>query len=188
MASLRYTGAVKRGHKHESTSGGFSLLEMTVVVAVVVILAAIAIPAISYWLEQYRLGIAAQQVADALQATKMQAVAKTRRTELLFDVAGNRLGREGSELAGLPPGVRFAQPSQTLPPDPAVNMSAAVTFPPLAETSTLRSAAFSGRGLPVGEPGEVYAVFLSNSTGSSAVLMTSAGNVRIVYWDGGSWK
>jgi Tfp pilus assembly protein FimT len=160
-----------------------------VVVLVIAVLAAIAIPAIGYWIEQYRLGIAAQQVADALQATKMHAVAKTRRTELLFDVAGNRLGREGSTLVDLPAGVRFdAADAGRPPPDSSVTMSGPVTFPPLSEDASLRAAAFTGRGLPDVDPGEDHAVFLTNRTGTRAVVMTSAGNVRVWEWAAGEWK
>ena len=167
---------------------GFTILEITVVVLVIVVLAAIAIPAIGTWMEEYRLGIAAHQVADALQAAKMQAVAKTRRTELLFDVAGNRLGREGATLVDLPPGVRFDAGGVTTPPDTAVTMAGPVTFPPVAEDTNLRSAAFTGRGLPDVDPGEDYAVFLTNSAGTRAVVMTSAGSVRVWKWDGQAWK
>ena len=167
---------------------GFSLVEIAVVVLVIALLAAVAIPAVTYWLEQYRLGFAAQQVADSLQSTKMAAVAKTQKAALLFDVDGNRLGREGSTLADLPAGVVFGLPEHATAPDADVDMSGPVTFPVLPENGGLRAAAFTGRGLPDVDPGEVYAVFLTNSTGSSAVLMTSAGNVRILNWDGERWK
>lgn len=155
---------------------------------VVLILAAILVPAVGRWLEQYRLGIAGQQVADALQATKMQAVAKTRRMELLFDVDGNRLGREGSTLVDLPPGVRFSVPDHAVAPEAGVDMTTPVTFPAFSGGGSMKSAAFTGRGVPDADPGETYAVFLSNSTGASAVLMTSAGNVRIMNWDGERWQ
>lgn len=168
---------------------GFSILEIVVVVLIIAILAAVAIPAIAYWLEEYRLGIAAHQVADALQATKMQAVAKTRRTELLFDLAGSRIGRQGSTLVDLPPGVRFdAAGANAPPPESSVVMSGPVTFPPLPEDSNMRTAAFTGRGLPDVDPGEDHAVFLTNKTGTRAVVMTSAGNVRVWEWTGEAWK
>lgn len=167
---------------------GFSLLEVTVVVVVIALIAAIAIPGIVRWNEEYKLNTAAQQVADSLQATKMQAVSKARRTSLVFDVSGNRLGVEGSTLVNLPAGVRFAFPERAVAPEATVDMVEPVSFPPLPENASLRGATFTGRGLPDADPGEVSAVFLTNSTGSSAVLMTSAGNVRIVTWDGERWK
>ena len=86
---------------------GFSVIEILIVLAVVIVLVAISVPSIMNWVAQYRLGIGAQQVADSLQSAKMQAVSKTRRRELLFDVAGNRLGIEGATLVELPAGVAF---------------------------------------------------------------------------------
>lgn len=166
---------------------GFTTLEILIVVAVIIILAAISIPLISSWVAQYRLGIAAQQVADSLQTAKMQAVSKTRRRELLFDVTGNRLGIEGSTLVDLPGGVAFDAGGVTVSPDPAVQMGLPVTFPSVDEETGLRAAAFTGKGLPDTDPGSVYAVFLTNSAGTKSVVVTSAGNVRIRSWDGAAW-
>ena len=63
-----------------------------------------------------------------------------------------------------------------------------VTFPPLDGNASLRAAAFTGRGLPDVDPGQSFAVFLSNSTGTRAVVMTSAGNVRVLEWRDGEWR
>jgi hypothetical protein len=133
--------------------------------------------------------MAAQQVADALQATKMQAVAKTRERELIFDVDGARLGQEGATLVSLPPGVRFDRGTTTTAPEPGVDADSAVTFPLLENgPANHRSAAFNGRGLPDCEPGKQYAVYVTNAAGTRAVTMTSAGNIRIYSWDGSSWR
>jgi Tfp pilus assembly protein FimT len=164
------------------------MVELLIVVLVIAILAAISIPLVSNWLKVYRLGIAAQAVSDQLQATKMRAVAKTRKRELLFDVEGNRLGQEGAELQPLPQGVVFGAGGVTAAPEPGIDMTAPVTFPPVAEGSTLRSAAFTGKGLPDADPGEVFAVFLANDAGVRAVTMTSAGNVRVRTWNGAEWE
>jgi hypothetical protein len=88
----------------------------------------------------------------------------------------------------LPSGVRFEAPASAPPPDPGVAMSGPVTFPPTDEDASVRAAAFTGRGLPDADPGDVYAVFLTNSAGSRAVVMTSAGNIRTLSWTDGAWK
>lgn len=177
-----------RGVVRRRPVSGFTTLEILIVIAVIVILAAISIPLISHWVAQYRLGIAAQQVADSLQTAKMQAVSKTRRRELLFDVEGSRLGIEGSTLLDLPGGVRFDAGGVTVAPDPAIQMDLPVTFPTVDADTGLRAAAFTGKGLPDVDPGKVYAVFLTNSAGTKAVVVTSAGNVRVRSWDGAAWK
>jgi prepilin-type N-terminal cleavage/methylation domain-containing protein len=167
---------------------GFTLVEVTIVVLVIVILVAVAIPLINNWLAIYRLGIATQQVADGLAATKMRAVAQTRRLELLFDVEGNQLGQEGTTLTPLPDGVTFSTGDIRVPPEEGVEMTGPVTFPPAEGTYGLRAAAFTGRGLPDADPGEVYAVFVTNTAGTRAVVMTSAGNIRAREWTGTEWK
>lgn len=167
---------------------GFSIIEVIVVVAIVAILVAVAIPLIGRWIAVYRLGIASQMVSDQLQAAKMQAVAKTRRYSLLFDVQGNRLGREGMPLVGLPPGVRFDQGEAGALPVSGVATGGPVTFPALPEDSSLRAASFTGRGLPDADPGETFAVFVANDTGTQAIIMTSAGNIRVLDWRDGEWK
>ncbi len=179
---------VRSGFRGLRPQAGFSLLEILIVVAVVIVLAAISIPLISSWVAQYRLDIAAQQVADSLQTAKMQAVSKTRRRELLFDVTGNRLGIEGSTLVELPGGVKFDTGGVGVPPDPAVVLGQAVTFPSVDDETGLRAAAFTGKGIPDVDPGTVYAVFLTNTAGTKAVVVTSAGNVRIRSWDGTNWR
>ncbi|MBK6313520.1 MAG: hypothetical protein IPF53_04155 [Blastocatellia bacterium] len=167
---------------------GFSVIEILIVLAVVIVLVAISVPSIMNWVAQYRLGIGAQQVADSLQSAKMQAVSKTRRRELLFDVAGNRLGIEGATLVELPAGVAFDTGGVSVPPDPAIQMGEPVTFPSIDTETGLRAAAFTGKGLPDVDPGTVYAVFLTNTAGTKSVVVTSAGNVRIRSWDGSTWK
>ena len=167
---------------------GFTLVEVTIVVLVVVILVAVAIPLINNWLAIYRLGIATQQVTDGLAATKMRAVAQTRRLEFLFDVEGNQLGQEGATLTPLASGVSFSTGEVRVPPEEGVEMTGPVTFPPTEGPFGLRAAAFTGRGLPDADPGEVFAVFVTNTAGTRAVTMTSAGNIRAREWTGTEWK
>jgi type II secretory pathway pseudopilin PulG len=164
------------------------MVELLIVVLVIGILAAISIPLVNHWLKGYRLGIAAQVVTNQLQATKMQAVAKSRKRELLFDVAGNRIGQEGTELQPLPPGVSFGLGGVTVPPEPEIQMTSPVTFPPVSADGSVCSATFTGKGLPDADPGEVFAVFLTNDAGVRAVTMTNAGNVRVREWTGTEWK
>ena len=167
---------------------GFTLVEMAVVVLVISILAAVSIPSINRWIKVYRLGSASRQVSDGLQAAKMQAVAKTRRRELLFDVAGSRVGPEGGTLVPLPPGVVFSTGEAYLPPESGVPIEEPVTFPPADSDSQMRAAGFTGKGLPDADPGETFAVYLSNDAGTRVVTMTSAGNIRTREWSGGVWR
>jgi hypothetical protein len=164
------------------------MVEVTIVALVVGIAVAVSVPFIARYLQVYRLGIATQQIADSLQATKMRAVAKTRRLELLFDVPGNRLGVEGAELQPLPSGVVFSAGGVTVAPMEGVEMGEPVTFPAAGGAPGMRAASFTGRGLPDADPGEVFGVFVTNGAGTRVVTMTSAGNVQVYEWMDGAWS
>lgn len=164
------------------------MVELLIVVLVIAVAMSIAIPSINNWLQEYRLGIASQVIADNLQLAKMRAVAKTRKIALLFDVEGNRLGLEGATLVSLPTGVVFGKGTAITLPDPQIPSEDPVTFAPLEGDPFLRAATFTGRGLPNSHPGDVEAVFLTNAVGTRCVTMTSAGNIRTWTWDGSMWK
>jgi prepilin-type N-terminal cleavage/methylation domain-containing protein len=65
---------------------GFSLIEMVVVVAIIMVLAATAVPALSHWLRNYKLRAAASEVAAEIQAAKLLAVKKNVNFGVVFVV------------------------------------------------------------------------------------------------------
>jgi prepilin-type N-terminal cleavage/methylation domain-containing protein len=65
-------------------SGGFSLIELLLVVAVIAILAAISLPAISNYLRHYKIKGAAQQVAGEIQAARGKAINKNVNLGVVF--------------------------------------------------------------------------------------------------------
>lgn len=60
--------------KHPRRSRGFSLLEMVIVVAICLIVAAIAVPTINSVMTTYRLRAAVSSVTGAIQTTRYQAI------------------------------------------------------------------------------------------------------------------
>jgi type IV fimbrial biogenesis protein FimT len=73
--------------QHES---GFTLIEVLVVIVIIAILAAIAIPAFSGWLPDYRLRRAARDLYSNLQRAKVGAIKANETWGVFFDAGNSR--------------------------------------------------------------------------------------------------
>ena len=73
---------------------GFTLVEVLIVVSIILMLAAIAIPVFSNWLPNYRLKSAARDLYSNMQKARMVAV-KTNTTSTLTFIAGTGIPCEG---------------------------------------------------------------------------------------------
>jgi prepilin-type N-terminal cleavage/methylation domain-containing protein len=97
---------------------GFSLIELVIVVAIILIMAAIALPNIGQWMRNYKIRGAAQGVASTLQSARGKAIATNTNTGVSFFVVDDDSYRFVQEdltggpeprqpLYDLPMGVRF---------------------------------------------------------------------------------
>lgn len=180
---------------------GFTLAEIAMVVSLVLIISAIAVPNLLKANRAYRLRSAATQIAQVFQAAKVQAIRINQKYVVTFDPTTNSI-IHNSQMLVLPNGVQF----ETLPsevsapqeiqtatksllslPGQQTNPKTAISFPANSLPNQL-IVTFNARGLPNVEPGVLNWVYLKNSDGERiAVLLTSAGGTTVLHYKKGSW-
>lgn len=198
-----------RRMRRGSSAHGFSMVEVTVVLLVALIIAAIALPnMISAWYDIQLRG-SASQVADLFQQARMLAAKNNATYPVRFQIVNGvqrvyidrnnngvwdanepviDLGRQIVGAAGAPGG--NGQPTPyVLPGDTSVGL-------PCDNTCIV---AFSPRGLPCNytvpptcaTPAASYFVYYfqdSRPNGWSAVAITKAGRSKTLLWNGTSWN
>jgi prepilin-type N-terminal cleavage/methylation domain-containing protein len=103
--------------KGRSRQAGFSLVEMLIVVAIVAIMAAVALPNIGQYIRNYKVRGAAQDVAGVMQAARSKAIMSNTNAGVSFyvvDLDSYRFvqedlpaGEQYGPLQDLPNGVQF---------------------------------------------------------------------------------
>ena len=85
--------------RHARTSGGFTLVELIVVIAVIAVAAAIAVPRYTSSLSRYRADMAARRIAADLGLARSRAKVKGATQTVLFTLASDSYTLPG--VAGL---------------------------------------------------------------------------------------
>jgi type IV fimbrial biogenesis protein FimT len=111
---------MSRSAGSEMNESGFTATELLVSVAILIILAAIAIPAFSMWMPQFRLKQAARDLYSTMQSMKMTAVKNNENTSVVFSTAPDQYQYTLSGvsktvvLSDYGSGVKFDDPGHTL--------------------------------------------------------------------------
>ncbi len=184
--------------KSPRSSAGFSLVELMVVVAIVIVLAATAVPSIMNSINNIRLRSMVGTVSGVIQSGRMLAIHDNRRYAIRFsgstgssvvfvDVDGN-----GAPSASEPQ----AQLGGTIVQVAAPVGTAALDTATLGYEPKPGDLVFNPRGLPCttgGACGVGFAIYFTDQrrvggTGYAAVSVTPAGRVKTWMWAGTSWS
>ncbi len=175
---------------------GFTVLELSVVVLIIGVVAAAATPKITSAMREYRLNIALRQTADLIQRVKTQAVSDNRRSSLIIDTSNRRMGMVIHDVNGvvvrtdympLPQNISFAIPSGVSAPVTGAPISRAVSFPGVDGSTTVFQQDFNSRGFPMVTAGAINAVYLSNGSSFRAITVNSVCGIRTFMWEHDHW-
>lgn len=177
---------------------GFTVIEATIAVFIASVIVAFSTPKIINAMRQYRVSMAARQLADLIQRAKVEAVSQNRNVTLRIDTTNNRAGLVIRDAAGaevgvqyipLPQGVRFVLPAGTVPaPTTGAPTSASVSFPAQSGSTTVFEQDFNSRGFPAVSAGAINAIYVGSYNKSySAVTLNSVGGIRTWSWSGSQW-
>ncbi len=169
---------------------GFSLVELMVVIAIIVILGAISAPNIVTGLPKYRVKNAARDLTSKMRHARSVAVKEQRDITLVFDTATNRYSIDGtwfpvehngnirslSERYGS--GVAFGFGNAT------DNVPGTGTGDPVSFTGD--KVAFNSRGLS----NKLGYVYLTNNQGDAYAvgIRNLSGSIVLRHWGGSSWE
>jgi prepilin-type N-terminal cleavage/methylation domain-containing protein len=189
------------------SNGGFSLLEMMIVVAIIFILGALTVPTLMTQVYAIRIQYSARDVSGVLQRARMEAVRKNSFYSAQY-VAGapaemQVLDKNSAVVTSIPPAVMGNSVNVSYGAGSgAPGESAFITSLNFATAAAGTVPSFNARGLPcipVGATctpiaGQGFVFFLSGTSGSSgavgwaAVAVTPSGRCEVFTWDGTNWN
>ncbi len=163
---------------------GFSLVELIIVVSIIIVLAAIAIPNFTSMMKGYRLHADASAIASQLNATRLRATSQFTPCRLVLSVTAGSFTRERLATdysSPTPEQVSYLSTGITrLPGDPVSAKPGNVS---LSFSGASAAIYFNTRGLPVdssGSPTPNSVFYLQNQDGLyDAVTVSLGGQISV---------
>lgn len=155
--------------KTTQRSSGFTLMEVMVVIAIVGIMSAIAIPNFISWLPDYRLRSATRDIVSCFQKAKLRAVKENTRVVLIFD----HLNEEYTAFVDNVPANWALDGAETVVRHKSMPAGIDIQANPSTSAYTY---GYNGRGLAVGGGGTVQ--INNEKSNSSRIVINNAGNIR----------
>jgi prepilin-type N-terminal cleavage/methylation domain-containing protein len=156
---------------------GFSLIELIVVIAIMLILSAVAVPTLVNALPGYRLRQASRKLCTHMRQARSMAVKQNRNIVLRFNTAASQYTIDSTATVRLAPGITFGHGMARKP--------AGTRFPADGISFNGNKIAFNPRGIISSNSGYIYLQNEQNET--CAVGATTAGNISMKCWTG-SWQ
>jgi len=183
--------ALNQVRKANNGTGGFSLVELCILLAVVMMLGAFAAPTLTSSMRGLQLAADARNIATSLSFAKMSAASQMTRYRLSFNISGNEWSLQKlnkttgvfeteqatNELSSgiANSGIAFKNSSSSAPNGYSSNSSGTITF-------NSRGIAVDGAGVPT-----TGIVYLSKSGTDFAVGVSLSGRIRIWKRENWSW-
>ena len=194
-------------------SRGFSLVELIIVVTIIIVVAALALPILLNTVANIRLRAAAGELSGLMQEARILAAKKNTVYDIKFTtVAGIQAAYVDTNLNGAydagEPITEFngAVTPASGPPSGSTGQPAAYVLSGDSSTGTpfdnRNTVAFSPRGLPCNydtsttpatcatPAASYFVIYLKGSSAAAwaAVVVTKAGRTKVVVWDGTQWS
>ena len=174
---------------------GFSLLELLVVIIILAIVAAFAIPADLTSLRGYRRHSDAAAVASQMNVTRFRATSQYTPYRLTLDISNGTFAIERLNTSYSAPTVELGSVNLSRGNSFTTTNPGGSTYPgTITGGAAATSFYFNTRGMPVDNSGSPVSnggalIYLTNNAGlTDAVVVSVGGRIGIYNWDGTAWK
>lgn len=186
--------------KLENKSAGFTILELVVAVAILLIVSAIAVPQATAMLRSYRLSGAARGLLHQVSLARLRAASEFNEAQIVLNPAANSYSLQVCTVAGKADNCTAAgdynnEGTQFLPQGMSFGFGpasvAAGGQAPMQQTLQVR---FNSRGIPIllDGTGAINAndvIYLTDNQGHAyAVSVTVGGHPRVWMYNAGGWQ